>query len=303
MYKMTAGESYCRLSWPEIWRHSLNIRNLVLYSCSTIPTTVSEHKSYKPHRVTDHTWVRWQLSVDRSHLGEVTAICGQIALGWGDSYLWTDRTWVRWQLSVDRSHLGEVTAICGQITLGWGDSHLCNKRGVAEGDWSTTVHCSQSQKVQTPVAGVTSLRSVVLTVRLHWHNWIKSYLTRYSWSSLFVPQLPRTNCMTAAYNTIIQAANKFRTPVLHPQLCHELQICALPHGQFTLHRVHIFLQEVHQLAQWVGSPCQSLYWASQTFDLTASQLPFPAASCLPLLMPQEWDMQSNCVYILHWRTV
>ena len=109
--------------------------------------------------------------------------------------------------------------------------------------------------------------------------------------------------MMAAYNTIIQAAHKCCTPVLHPQLCHELQICALPHGQFTLHRVHIFLQEVHQLAQWVGSPCQSLYWATQTFNLTASQLPFPAASCLPLLMPQEWDMQSKCVCILHWHAV
>lgn len=78
-----------------------------------------------------------------------------------------------------------------------------------------------------------------------------------------------------------------RLAVLHPQLCHELQICALPRGQFTLHRVYIFLQEVHQLAQWVGSPCQSLYRATQTIDLTASQLPFPTASCLPLLMPQE----------------
>jgi len=65
--------------------------------------------------------------------------------------------------------------------------------------------------------------------------------------------------MTAAHNIIIQAVHKRCTPVLHPQLCHELQICALPRGQLTLHRVYIFLQEVHQLAQWVGSPCQSLY--------------------------------------------
>lgn len=149
-----------------------------------------------------------------------------------------------------------------QMALEWGDSYLCNKTGVGEGDWSTTVRCSQSPKVQTPVAGVTCLISVALTVRLHWHNWIISYLTHLSWSSLFVPQLPWTNCMTAAYNTIIQAAHKRFTPVLHPQLCHELQICALPRGQFTLHRVHIFLQEVHQLAQWVGSPCQSLHWAT-----------------------------------------
>ena len=131
----------------------------------------------------------------------------------------------------------------------------------------------------------------MLTVRLCLHNWLKSYLIQL-WSSLSVPQLPQTNCLTAAYNTIVQAAHKHCTPVLHPQLCHELQIYALPHGQFMLHWVNIFLQEVHQLAQWVGSPCQSLYWAAQTIDLTASQLPFPAASCLPLLMSQEWDMHS-----------
>ena len=152
-------------------------------------------------------------------------------------------------------------------------------------DSSTTVNCSQSQKVQTNATAVTCLITVVLTVRLRLHNWIKSCLTHQSWSSPSVPQLPQTNCMTAAYNIIIQAANKRCTPVLHPQLCHEFQICALPHGQFTLHRVYIFLQEVHQLAQWVGSPCQSLYRATQTIDLTASQLPFPTASCLPLLTP------------------
>lgn len=171
---------------------------------------------------------------------------------------------------------------------------------MGEGDSSTTVNCSQSRKVRTNATGVTCLITVVLTVRLCLHNWIKPCLTHQSLSSPSVPQLPQTNCMKAAYNIIKQAMHKRCTPVLHPQLCRELQVCALPRGQFTLHRVYIFLQEVHQLAQWVGSPRQSLYRATQTIDLTASQLPFPAASCLPLLMPQERDMQSNCVCIIHW---